>query len=223
MIEFLLLRVEKLEGATRDSSIKEEIPSMGVGMKFDDTPSMGDEKVIETNPSKERKIGINKARFEYGGRVCFHCHKRDHIQYTCNKLKNDLRSLKLLREMKKPTMEVGDGEKLKWKKREVLLEKLREATTLVKGVAKKKELPNINEGLVKKTKSNVEDGHVLLAKSDDNGDWVFDSVHPYHICRDKKLFTRVMACEHERVTLPSGEEVVIEPLVRCILKCTMAY
>ena len=109
-------------------------------------------------------------------------------------------------------MKVGDGEKLKGKKREVPFEKLREATTLMKGVAKKKELPNIDEGLVKKAKSDVEDGHVLLAKCDDDGDWMFDSVHPYHICKDKRLFTRVMACEHKRVTLPSGEEVVIEAI-----------
>ena len=166
-------------------------------MKVDDTPSMGDGKVIERNSSKERKIGIKKAWVEYGNRVCFHCHKRGHIQYTCNKLKKDLRSLKLLREMKKPTMKVGDGKKLKRKKMEVSFEKLREATTLVKGVAKKKELPNINEGLVKKAKSDVDDGHVLLAKCDDDGDWVLDSVHPYHIFRDKILFTRMMACEHE--------------------------
>ena len=109
-------------------------------------------------------------------------------------------------------MKVSDGEKLKGKKREVPFEKLREATTLMKGVAKKKELPNIDEGLVKKAKSDVEDGHVLLAKCDDDGDWMFDSVHPYHICKDKRLFTRVMACEHKRVTLPSGEEVVIEAI-----------
>ena len=68
MIESLLLRVEKLEGATRDSSIVEEEPSMGVGMKVDDTPSMGDGKVIGRNPSKERTIGIKKARVEYGNR-----------------------------------------------------------------------------------------------------------------------------------------------------------
>ena len=82
----------------------------------------------------------------------------------------------------------------------------------MKGVAKKKVLPNLDEGLVKKTKSDDEVGHVLLANCDDDGDWVFDSVHPYHICRDESLFTRVMACEHERVTLPSGEKVVIEAI-----------
>ena len=86
--------------------------------------------------------------------------------------------MKLLREMKKPTMEVGNGEKLKGKKRKVPFEKLREATTLVKGVAKKKKLLNIDKGLVKKTKSDVDDSHVLLAKCDDDGDWVFASVHP---------------------------------------------
>ena len=199
------MRVEKLEGTTRCSSIVEEVPFMRVGMKVDDTPSLGDGKVIE--------IGIKKARVEYGDRVCFHCHKKGHIQYTCNKLKKDLRSLKLLREMKKPTMEVGDGEKRKGKKREVLFEKVRKAITLKKGVVVKGELPNLDEeGLVKKTKSNIEDGQVLLAKCDDDGDWVFDSVRPYRICRDKSLFTRVMACEHERVPLPSGEEVVIEAI-----------
>lgn len=80
-------------------------------------------------------------------------------------------------------MEVGDGDKLKEKKGESSLEKVRKETTLKKGVAKKKELSNIDEGLVKKTKGDVDDGQVLLAKSDDDGDWVFDSVHPYHICR----------------------------------------
>ena len=138
MIESLLLRVEKLEGATRGSSIVKEVPSMGVGMKVDDTPSMEDGKVIERNPSKERKIEIMKARVEYGDRVCFHCHKIGHIHYTCKKLKKELRSLKLLREMKKPTMEVGDGEILKGKKWEVPFEKLRQATTMVKGLQRRK-------------------------------------------------------------------------------------
>ena len=59
------MRVEKLEGATRGSSIVEEVPSTGVGMKVDDTPSKGDGKVIERNQSKERKIRIMKARVEY--------------------------------------------------------------------------------------------------------------------------------------------------------------
>ena len=114
---------------------------------------------------RERKIGIKKARVEYGDRVCFHCHKRGHIQYTCNKLKKDLRSLDLLREMKKPTMEVGDGGKLKGKKRDVPLEKVRKETTFKKGVLEKGEHPNLDdESFVKKTKSDVEDGHVLLAK-----------------------------------------------------------
>ena len=35
---------------------------MGVGIKDDDTSSMGDGKAIQRNPSKERKIGIKKAR-----------------------------------------------------------------------------------------------------------------------------------------------------------------
>ena len=41
---------------------------------------------------------------------------------------------------------------------------------------------------------------------------MFNSIHLYHICRDKSLFTRVMTCEHERVTLPSSEEIVIEAI-----------
>ena len=52
VIKSLLLRVEKLEGATKCSSIVEELPSMGIGMKVDDTPSMQDGKVIERNPSE---------------------------------------------------------------------------------------------------------------------------------------------------------------------------
>ena len=51
-----------------------------------------------------------------------------------------------------------------------------------------------------------------IVDNGDNIDWVFDSVHSYHIYRDKSYFTRVMACEHERVTLLSGEEVVIEAI-----------
>ena len=41
---------------------------------------------------------------------------------------------------------------------------------------------------------------------------MFDFVHPCYICRDKSLFTRVMTCEHEKETLPSGENVVIEAI-----------
>lgn len=40
VIESLLLRVEKLEETTRCSSIVEKVPSIGVGTKVDDTPSM---------------------------------------------------------------------------------------------------------------------------------------------------------------------------------------
>lgn len=57
-----------------------------------------------------------------------------------------------------------------------------------------------------------------MAKSDDDGDWVLDSVHSYHICRVKSLFTRVMACEHERVTFPNGKEVVVEAIGEMHLK-----
>lgn len=59
-----------------------------------------------------------------------------------------------------------------------------------------------------KIKCNVYDGHVLLAKHNDDGDWVFDLVYSFYNYRDESLFTRLMACKHESVTLPSGEEVV---------------
>lgn len=36
--------------------------------------------------------------------------------------------------------------------------------------------------------------------------------HIIFVDRNKNLFTRVMACEHERVALPSGEEVVVEAI-----------
>ena len=41
-----------------------EVPSMGVGMKVDDIPSIEDGKVIERNPSMERKIRIKMAGVE---------------------------------------------------------------------------------------------------------------------------------------------------------------
>ena len=44
-------------------------------------------------------------------------------------MKKDLQSLKLLKEMKKPTMEVDDCEKLKEKKREVPFEKMRRVSS----------------------------------------------------------------------------------------------
>ena len=37
---------------------------------------------------------------------------------------------------------------------------------------------------------------------------VFDSKHSYHVCRDKSLFIRAITCEHDRVTMPSGETKV---------------
>ena len=90
--------------------------------------------------------------------------------------------MKLLKEMKKSTIEFGDDEKPKGKKREIPFEK-------------DDVLPNIGDkGLMIKANCYVDKGHVLLAKYDDDGDWVFDSVHSYHIYRDKSLFTRVMAC-----------------------------
>ena len=82
----------------------------------------------------QEKIEIKRARINYGDKVCYHCHKRGHIQYTCDKLKKELRSLKLLKEMKKPTIEVGDGKKLKGKKREAPFEKVRKTTTFKKGL-----------------------------------------------------------------------------------------
>ena len=50
----------------------------------------------------------------YGAKVCNHCHKRGHIQYTCKKLKKDLQNLKLSM-VGNPTMEVENEEKLKEK------------------------------------------------------------------------------------------------------------
>ena len=102
--------------------------------------------------------------------------------------------MKLLKEMKKSTIEFGDDEKLKGKKREIPFEK-------------DDVLPNI-----------VDKGLVMKANCDINDDWVFDFVHSYHICRDKSLFSRVMACEDEMVTLPSGEKVVIETIGKVHLK-----
>ena len=73
--------------------------------------------------------------------------------------------------MKNPTIEVGDGENLKGKNRKVSFDKVRKATTLKKGVVKKSELPNFrDESLVMKANREVDNGHVLLAKCDDDGD-----------------------------------------------------
>ena len=58
---------------------------------------------------------------------------------------------------------------------------MRKTITLKKGVVEKSELPNIDEGLVKTTKGDVDNGHMLLAKCDNCSDWVFDSVRLYHI------------------------------------------
>ena len=41
VMEFLLLRVEKLEGTTMGSVNGKEVPSMEVGIVFYDSPSMG--------------------------------------------------------------------------------------------------------------------------------------------------------------------------------------
>ena len=82
--------------------------------------------------------------------MCYHCHKRGHIQHTCNKLKRDLRHLKLLKEMKKSTMEVGEDEKLKGK-REVPFEKNDELLNIV------------DKGRVMKDNCEVDDGYVQLA------------------------------------------------------------
>ena len=67
----------------------------------------------------------------------------------------------LLKEMKKPTMEVTYDDELKGKKIEIPFEK-------------DYVLPHIGDkSFMLKEKCDV-----------DNGDWVFDSVHTYHICRN---------------------------------------
>ena len=99
---------------------------------------------------------------------------------------------------------------------EVPFEKVKKAT-LKKGVAKKGELPNNeDEGQVIMAKGDDDEVHMLMAKYDDDGDWVYDYVHSYHTCRGMSLFTRVMTSEHERVTLLSGEEVVVATIKGCI-------
>ena len=46
VIVSLLLRVEKLEDATKSSANGEEVLSMKVGMIIDESPSLGDGKII---------------------------------------------------------------------------------------------------------------------------------------------------------------------------------
>ena len=61
VIESLLLRVEKLEDATKGNVNGEEIPYMEVLMIVDESPSIGDGKIISENPSKKdirEKTGI---------------------------------------------------------------------------------------------------------------------------------------------------------------------
>ena len=41
-----------------------------------------------------------------------------------------------------------------------------------------------------------DDIYVLMAICDVDGDWVFDFVHSCYICRDKKLFTRLITCDY---------------------------
>ena len=77
-------------------------------------------RVLERNQSQESMIG-------YRNKVCYHSN-RDHIQYTCNKLKKDLQKLKLLKKMKQPTMKVSDRDKLKGKNKEVTIVKDRRRT-----------------------------------------------------------------------------------------------
>ena len=82
VIKSLSLRVEKLKGATKGSANGEEISMMRVHMIVDESPSTGEGKIIEENPSKRNngeKIEIKRARIGYGDKVCYHCHKRDHI------------------------------------------------------------------------------------------------------------------------------------------------
>ena len=104
----------------------------------------------------ERKSGLRGQELGMGIRC--HFHKRGHIQYTYNKLKRDLQNLKLLKEMKRPTTEVGDDEKLKRNRREIPFENDDVLSNIV------------DKGLVMKANCDVDNGHVLLAKCDDDGD-----------------------------------------------------
>ena len=125
VIESLLLRVGKLEDSTKGSVNGEEISFMKVSMIVDEISSIRVGKIIGKNPSKRNireKTGMERAKIGYQDNVCYHCHKRCHIQYTYNKLKRDLQNLKLLKDMKKPITEVSDGEKLKGKKRLISFE-----------------------------------------------------------------------------------------------------
>ena len=73
--------------------------------------------------------------------------------------------------MKKPTIEVGDREKLKGKKCEAPFGKVKKASTFKKGAVEKSELPNLgDESLSMKANCDVDYCHVLLAKCDDDGD-----------------------------------------------------
>lgn len=70
-IEFLLLRVEQDEGATRGSVNGEKEPSMevGNGMIVDESPSIRDSKINGKNTSErgiDENFGIKRARVEYG-------------------------------------------------------------------------------------------------------------------------------------------------------------
>lgn len=140
--------------------------------------------------------------------MCFHYHKRIYLQ----QVEERTSKLDAFEGNEEATMKVGDREKLKEKKREFLSEKMRKSKTLKKRVVKKGELPNLGDkgqGLKAKC-DDVHDGNVLIAKSDDDDDWVINFVRLYHICIDKSIFARVMAYEHERVILPNSEQVVIE-------------
>lgn len=79
VIEYFLLRIEKLEETTRISSNANEIPSIKGDKIVNENTSMGDGKIIEENPSKkgiEKKTEVNRVRVRYGDKVCYHCYKR---------------------------------------------------------------------------------------------------------------------------------------------------
>ena len=53
-------------------------------------PSIGNGKIMMENPLKRdigEKTWIKRGRIGYKDKVCYHCHKRGHILYTCNKWK----------------------------------------------------------------------------------------------------------------------------------------
>lgn len=97
----------------------------------------------------------------------------------------DLQNFKLLM-VGNPTMEVGNGEKLKQKNWKVPLKK---ATTIKRGVAKKGEFPNLGDEGKGLNTIGDDDNQVLMVIYDED-DWVIDFMYLYHICRDRSLFTK---------------------------------